>query len=534
MGVSVIGSSQAQIWRTELGYRDFRFCFGKNDERNRILSRKTNHVCFVGQSTRWRNSRLQFAVKAMKAEPVLASKPSIRSKSLGSSRLFVGLPLDGVSDCNTINHARAISAGLKALKLLGVEGVEMPVWWGIVEKEVNGEYNWSGYLALAEMVQKVGLKLHVSLCFHGSKQPKIPLPNWVTQIGASQPDMFFTDRSGQRYKDCLSLAVDDLAILNGKTPIQVYQEFCEGFKSTFSSFLGSTITGISVGLGPDGELRYPSQSHHQQAKNSRINGVGEFQCYDRNMLNYLKQHAEATGNPLWGLGGPHDAPAYDQSPSSNNFFKDHGGSWETPYGEFFLSWYSSQLISHGNHLLSLASSTFSDTTASIYGKIPLMHFWNRTRSHPTELTAGFYNTINRDGYEAVVEMFARNSCKMILPGMDLSDESLSSPESLIAQIRTGCRKHKVEVSGENLDSRAPGGFEQIRKNFLGENLVDSITYQRMGAYFFSPEHFPSFTEFVRSLNQHELHSDDLPQEEEVTSQNLNLTADSSMHMQAAY
>ncbi|GLT59650.1 hypothetical protein SLA2020_324580 [Shorea laevis] len=536
MEVSVIGSSQAQIWRTELGY--FRFCFGKNDERNRILSRKTNHVCFVCQSTRWRNSRLQLAVKAMKAEPVLASKPSTRSKSLGSSRLFVGLPLDAVSDCNTINHARAIAAGLKALKLLGVEGVEMPVWWGIVEKEVNGEYNWSGYLALAEMVQKVGLKLHVSLCFHGSKLPKIPLPNWMTQIGESQPDMFFTDRSGQRYKDCLSLAVDDLAILNGKTPIQVYQEFCESFKSTFSSFLGSTITGISMGLGPDGELRYPSQSHRRQAKNSRITGVGEFQCYDRNMLNLLKQHAEATGNPLWGLGGPHDAPGYDQSPISNNFFKDHGGSWETPYGEFFLSWYSSQLISHGNRLLSLASSTFSDTAASIYGKIPLMHSWNRTRSHPSELTAGFYNTVNRDGYEAVAEMFARNSCKMILPGMDLSDEhqpheSLSSPESLIGQIRTGCRKHKVEVSGENLDSRAPGGFEQIRKNVLGENLVDSITYQRMGAHFFSPEHFPSFTEFVRSLNQHKLHSDDLPQEEEVTSQNLNLTSDSSMHMQAA-
>ena len=75
-------------------------------------------------------------------------------------RLFVGLPLDAVSyDCKSINHARAIAAGLKALKLLGVEGVELPIWWGIVEKDAMGQYDWSGYLAIAEMVQKVKLVL---------------------------------------------------------------------------------------------------------------------------------------------------------------------------------------------------------------------------------------------------------------------------------------------------------------------------------------------------------------------------------------
>lgn len=155
----------------------------------------------------------------------------------------MGLPLDTVShDCNSINHSKAIAAGLKALKLLGVEGVELPIWWGIVEKEAMGKYDWSGYLAIAEMIQKVGLKLHVSLCFHGSKKPNIPLPKWVSEIGESQPSIFFTDRSGQGYKECLSLAVDNLPVLNGKTPVQVYQSFCESFKSKFSPFMKSTIT----------------------------------------------------------------------------------------------------------------------------------------------------------------------------------------------------------------------------------------------------------------------------------------------------
>jgi hypothetical protein len=38
------------------------------------------------------------------------------------------------------------------------------------------------------------------------------------------------------------LAVDEVPVLNGKTPVQVYQEFCESFKSSFSHFFGSTIT----------------------------------------------------------------------------------------------------------------------------------------------------------------------------------------------------------------------------------------------------------------------------------------------------
>lgn len=86
-----------------------------------------------------------------------------------------------------------------------------------------------------------------------------------------------------------------------------------------------------MGLGPDGELRYPS--HHPLPDNSH--GVGEFQCYDKNMLSFLKQNAEESGNPLWGLGGPHDAPTYEHSPNSTCFFKD-GGSWESPYAGMLI------------------------------------------------------------------------------------------------------------------------------------------------------------------------------------------------------
>ncbi|KAA0033462.1 hypothetical protein IC582_026946 [Cucumis melo] len=510
MEVSVIGKSQAKVAGADFGNRELGFFNSKVD--SKIFGSKSK-ICFV-RSSRCERSRIRLTTKSVQMEPVQSQNSNVgrRSKSLEGVKLYVGLPLDAVSTCNAINHSRAIAAGLKALKLLGVEGVELPVWWGIVEKETMGKYEWSGYLTLAEMVQNAGLKLHISLCFHGSNQPRIPLPEWVSKIGESDPNIYFTDRYRQPYKDCISLSVDNLPVLNEKTPIQVYHEFCESFKSSFSNLLGSTISGISISLGPDGELRYPSQ------RQLKSHGAGEFQCYDKNMLSLLKQYAEARGNPLYGLGGPHDASSYDEMPYSNNFFKDNGGSWESHYGDFFLSWYSSELIAHGDRLLSLASSVFGNTEATIHGKVPLMHSWYKTRSHPSELTAGFYNTANRDGYDAVAEMFARNSSKMILPGMDLSDQHhpqllLSSPESLIAQIKSASRKHGVMLSGQNSSNTGPhGGFDLIKKNLDGEN-VELFTYQRMGAYFFSPEHFPSFAEFVRSVHQPEPHSDDLPVED---------------------
>lgn len=287
-----------------------------------------------------------------------------------------------------------------------------------------------------------------------------------------------------------------------------------------------------MGLGPDGELRYPSHE-----KLSDINGAGEFQCYDQNMLHILKEHAEASGNPMWGLGGPHDAPTYGQSPTGG-FFAD-GGSWESPYGDFFLSWYSDMLVAHGDRLLSMAATTFGPRV-SVYGEIPLMHSWYRTRSHPSELTAGFYNTANRDGYELVAKMFAKNSCKMICPGMDLSDanqpnEILSSPELLLAQIKATCRKHGVNISGQNSSSAgASGDFDQIKKNLSGDYVLDLFTYNRMGAYFFSPEHFPSFTRFVQSLDKLELHADDLPAEdEEESAEFLQKISESSKQLQEA-
>jgi hypothetical protein len=64
---------------------------------------------------------------------------------------------------------------------------------------------------------------------------------------------------------------------------------------------GSVLTEITVGLGPAGELRYPS--YPEGDGRWRFPGVGEFQCYDKYMLEDLKRSAEAAGHPEWQVQG---------------------------------------------------------------------------------------------------------------------------------------------------------------------------------------------------------------------------------------
>ncbi|CAI0560203.1 unnamed protein product [Linum tenue] len=193
--------------------------------------------------------------------------------------------------------------------------------------------------------------------------------------------------------------------------------------------------------------------------------------YDENMMEQLKQHAASLGNPLWGLAGPHDAP------DSNEL----SGSWQSPYGDFFLSWYYNQL-----HALTPWPRMSSQTTRT--GKMHTPRCLLKTRS-----------------------------CGMIVSGIGRSATrpANSSPEMLLKQIQAACKKHGVGVSGMNSGLRL-NGFDRIRMNVVGDanNVVDLFNlltreWER------SSSRRSIFTQFARGLNEPfaGLDSDDLPTEE---------------------
>ncbi|CAL4931018.1 unnamed protein product [Urochloa decumbens] len=449
------------------------------------------------------------AVRASRLAPVRAHVAGERSTEAAGEvaaaaeeeedavRLFVGLPADVVvSDGRGVGRPRAVSAALRALKLLGVDGVELPVSWAAVQPGGSGAwFEWAGYRAVAAMVRDAGLDLRVSLVTDGDA-----LPEWVADAAAADPDILFTDRSGHRREGCLSFAVDELPVLVGKSPLQAYEAFFRSFADEFKDFFGSTITDVTVSLGPNGELRYPSYPPGNNGGDG-YSGVGEFQCYDKYTLARLKRHAESSGQPLWGLSGPHDGPRYDESPESSAFFREPGGSSKTAYGEFFLSWYAGELLAHGDRVLAAASRALAGAPVELSARVPLL----RGSSAAEAATAGLHG-----GYGPVAEMLARHGCTAIASGVDAA--AAAAAEAL-ARVKAACDESGARLAAESAPlavardgAGATGVWLSARRT-----RPRQFTYQRMGAEFFAPGHWPLFVQFVRALEcPEEAHEDDLP------------------------
>jgi beta-amylase len=83
---------------------------------------------------------------------------------------------------------------------------------------------------------------------------------------------------------------------------------------------------------------------------------------------------------------------------------------------------------------------FHDKTI-IFPQIPSIYWWYRTASHAAELTAGFYNPTNRDGYSPVLRMLKKHSIilKVVCYGPEFTvqenDEAFADPEGLTWQVR---------------------------------------------------------------------------------------------------
>lgn len=419
---------------------------------------------------------------------------------------------------------QALSAGLRALRSIGVDGVSVDVWWGVVESKAPEVYDWSAYEQLFSLVQQCGLKLQVVLSFHScgcnvGDSCTVSLPPWVLAVAETDPDVFFTDAQGLTSDEYLSFATDDLPLLRGRSPVECYSDFCHAFRRQFSSLLGpdSLIPVVAVSLGPAGELRYPSYPEGRW----RFPGIGAFQCYDKYSLASLKAAALKAGSPEWGTSGPHDAGSYYSAPGDTGFFHDTQGSWASPYGQFFLSWYAGQLTAHGDRVLGAAAAAFAGSGASVAGKLPGVHWHFKTRAHAAEATAGVHCAGGRDGYAPLVAVFARHGALLDFTCAEMSDHetpplAACGPEALLSQLRHTAARFGVPLAAENALPRFDAhAHEQIVRNAYepgGPELppLASFTYLRMSERLFQPSNWTSFVAFVRRM----AFSGDARQEEE--------------------
>ncbi|KAJ4775715.1 Beta-amylase [Rhynchospora pubera] len=427
--------------------------------------------------------------------------------------VYVMLPLGAVNMNCEVADPDGLINDLKLLKSAGVDGVMVDCWWGIVEANKPLEYNWSGYKSLFQIIKQLKLKLQVVMSFHkcGSNvgdDITIPLPNWVAQIGRANPDIYFTDGHGRRNTECLTWGIDKERVLRGRTALEVYFDFMRSFRVEFNElFEDGVISEIEVGLGPCGELRYPS---YAMEHGWRYPGIGEFQCYDQYLMKSLRNAAEGRGHSFWGKG-PDNAGTYNSRPQDTKFFCD-GGDYDGHYGRFFLAWYSKVLIDHADHVLTLVKLAFEGSSIAV--KLSGVHWWYKTASHAAELTAGFYNPCNRDGYAPITAMLKKHNAALnftcvelrTLNQYEMFPEAMSDPEGLVWQVLNAAWDANIPVSSENaLPCFDRDGFHKILENAKpfddpdGRHLL-SFTYLRLAPALFEEMNFFEFKRFVKKMH----------------------------------
>eukprot|EP00276_Gloeochaete_wittrockiana_P019123 CAMPEP_0184337840 /NCGR_PEP_ID=MMETSP1089-20130417/6278_1 /TAXON_ID=38269 ORGANISM="Gloeochaete wittrockiana, Strain SAG46.84" /NCGR_SAMPLE_ID=MMETSP1089 /ASSEMBLY_ACC=CAM_ASM_000445 /LENGTH=663 /DNA_ID=CAMNT_0026663921 /DNA_START=99 /DNA_END=2090 /DNA_ORIENTATION=+ len=498
--------------------------------------------------------------------------------------IYVMLPLDTVlmseDGSHQVLHIKAEE--LRLLKEAGAEGVMTDVWWGMCERRPRS-YDFSGYLRLIEMVAQTGLKLQVVTSFHKcggnvGDAVTLPLPEWVLEIGRSNSHIFYNDQDGNHNDEYLSLGVDTEALfppfssiafdikrnssdstlssssfrssissasspavsevssslgsddstngssppsspMPGRTGLQLYDDFLQAFAETFRPYFGQVLTQVQVSLGPAGELRYPS---YPLALGWEFPGIGQVQCYDRYMLQSLQSAADDISRPEWGVPPP-GLGSYNDKPWDTKFFDDATGHWRTDHGHFFLKWYSTCLLQHGDRILSIAYRIFSgahtsnlstmsakrasalSSHVSLAAKVAGVHWWYRTDAHAPELTAGYYNTLDHDGYKPIARMFAKYDVHFDFTCLEMRNcetnhEWQCAPEDLVIQTSRAAAEAGCAFAGENALPRFDDyAYRQMVYESYRTQCI-SLTYLRMSPDLFVPENLARFARFCRVMH----------------------------------
>lgn len=222
----------------------------------------------------------------------------------------------------------------------------------------------------------------------------------------------------------------------------------------------------------------------------------------------LAAAAQSIGKDEWGKGCPHDAGQYNQFPEDTGFFRKDG-TWSSEYGQFFLEWYSGKLLNHGEKILQAAQTTFQGSGAKLSAKVAGIHWHYKTRSHAAELTAGYYNTRNRDGYLPIARMMAKYGVVLNFTCMEMRDgeqpnEANCSPEGLVRQVKMATKTATTQLAGENALERYDGGaFNQIVETSRSDsgNALTAFTYLRLNKRLFEADNWRNLVEFVKSMTE---------------------------------
>lgn len=215
----------------------------------------------------------------------------------------VMLPLDTfVRDAGTglprLKDAAWVERALGALQRAGADGVSVDVWWGLFTLD-GTHYDFGCVVQLAELCARHALHLTCVMSFHACGRSvgdtvHVPLPPFVVAaVDAAGPaaasGFYCVDAEGHVARDAFSPAADELPLRLAlaappTTLLALYRIFMELFADALgrAGLLGAgrACDEVAVGLGPCGELRYPS---YDAALGWRWPQAGAPVCHDAHM-----------------------------------------------------------------------------------------------------------------------------------------------------------------------------------------------------------------------------------------------------------
>ena len=132
-------------------------------------------------------------------------------------------------------------------------------------------------------------------------------------------------------------------------------------------------------------------------------------------------------------------------------------------------------------------------------KVAGIHWWYRTRSHAAELTAGYYNTAGRDGYNALIEICAEHGAGLTLTCVEMCDgqhppEALCGPEGLLRQV---CQPRMIKPSCAYQHSMASWlcvvGIQTQQASPHGSCMLSAVPLGRGTDAAASPDRWQAYT-----------------------------------------
>jgi beta-amylase len=216
---------------------------------------------------------------------------------------------------------------------------------------------------------------------------------------------------------------------------------------------GTVITHVCIGMGPCGEMRYPSYPQRVW----RYPGIGAFQCFSpaarADFDRYCERTGEAAGQsrcthlrstkprcrpslkpPLAEMPLPAQE-SYNETPASSKYFERcvpaPAAAIATEFAQLqsaccrtasqssrkaFLDWYSSCLQRHADEVLQRCTQLFRGSTPSVVTvvvKVPGIHWWSEASGRPAEACAGLAVETGGFGvYQSVCAMLASHGAAL--------------------------------------------------------------------------------------------------------------------------